>query len=254
MKQNILRKFYLWLMACVLLLTVPVGFAGTDIRTERVKFKKSANSAVVEASIKGYETVDYVLGAKAGQYMNASLATKHGATYFNILAPGENEVAMFNGSISENQYEGTLPASGDYKIRVYMMRSAARRNEVAHYRLEMIIDGAGQQAAHAPSHDAKVPGTDFHARGDVPCYMGKGQPTGSCAFGVKREGNGSAMVAVTKADGSQRIIFFEKGRAIGYDQSEADSGEFKANKEADLNIIHIGKERYEIPDAIISGG
>ena len=254
MKQNILRKFYLWLMACVLLLTVPVGFAGTDIRTERVKFKKSANSAVVEASIKGYETVDYVLGAKAGQYMNASLATKHGATYFNILAPGENEVAMFNGSISENQYEGTLPASGDYKIRVYMMRSAARRNEVAHYRLEMIIDGAGQQAAHAPSHDAKVPGTDFHARGDVPCSTGKGQPTDSCAFGVKREGNGSAMVTVSKADGSQRVIFFENGRAIGYDQSEADSGEFKANKEADLNIIHIGKERYEIPDAVISGG
>ncbi|MFK7845640.1 MAG: hypothetical protein AB8G77_10090 [Rhodothermales bacterium] len=254
MKQNVLRKFSFWLMACVLLLTVPVGFAGTDIRTERVKFKKSANSAVVEASIMGYESVDYVLGAKAGQYMNASLATKHGATYFNILAPGENEVAMFNGSISENHYEGTLPASGDYKLRVYMMRSAARRNEVAHYRLEMIVDGAGLQAAHAPSHDTKVPGTDFHAKGDVPCSMGKGQPTGSCAFGVKREGNGSAMVMVTKADGSQRVIFFEKGRAIGYDQSEADSGEFKANKEADLNIIHISKERYEIPDAVISGG
>lgn len=254
MKQNVLRKFYLWIMACILLLTVPVGFAGTDIRTERVKFKKGANSAVVEASIKGHETVDYVLGAKTGQYMNVSLATKYGATYFNILAPGENEVAMFNGSISENQYEGTLPASGDYKIRVYMMRSEARRNEVAHYRLEMIIDNAGQQAAQAPSHDAKVSGTDFHARGDVPCSMGKGQPTGSCAFGVKREGNGSAMVTVTKADGSQRVIFFEKGRAISYDKSEADSGEFKANKEVDLNIIHIGKERYEIPDAVISGG
>ena len=254
MKQNVLRKYYLWLMACFLLLTVSVGFAGTDIRTERVKFKKGANSAMVEASIKGYETVDYVLGAKAGQYMNVSLATKHGATYFNILPPGENEVGMFNGSISENQYEGTLLVSGDYKIRVYMMRSAARRNEVAHYRLEIIIDGAGQQAAHAPSHDAKVPGTDFHARGDVPCSTGKGQPTDSCAFGVKREGNGSAMVTVSKADGSQRVIFFENGRAIGYDQSEADSGEFKANKEADLNIIHIGKERYEIPDAVISGG
>jgi len=254
MKQNVLRKFYLWLMTCVLLLPVPVGFAGTDIRTERVKFTKGANSAVVEASIKGYETVDYVLGAKTGQYMNVSLGTKHGATYFNILAPGENEVAMFNGSVSENQYEGTLPASGDYKIRVYMMRSAARRDEVAHYRLEMIIDGAGQQAAHAPSHDAKVPGTDFHASGDVPCSIGKGQPTSSCHFGVKREGNGSAMVTVTKADGGQRVIFFEKGDAIGYDQSEADSGEFKANKEADLNIIHIGEERYEIPDAVILGG
>ncbi len=254
MKTNLSNTFHLWLMAYFLLLTAPMVFAADDIRTERVHFKKGANSAVVEASIKGYETVDYVLGARAGQYMNVSLATKHGATYFNILAPGENEVAMFNGSVSQNQYEGTLPASGDYKIRVYMMRSAARRNEVAHYRLERIVDGAGQPAVHAPSRDAKVAGTDFHATGNIPCSMGKGQPTGSCAFGVKREGNGSAMVTVTKVDGSKRVIFFEKGRAIGYDQSQADTGKFKAEKEADLNVIHIGDERYEIPDAVVQGG
>jgi hypothetical protein len=47
---------------------------------------------------------------------------------------------MFIGSTSGNQYEGVLPASGDYKVRVYLMRSAARRDEVANYRLEMIID------------------------------------------------------------------------------------------------------------------
>jgi hypothetical protein len=229
-------------------------FASDDIHTERVHFKKGANSALVESSIKGYEIVDYVLGARAGQYMNVSLATKHGATYFNILAPGENVVAMFNGSVSQNQYEGTLPATGDYKVRVYMMRSAARRNEVANYRLEMIINGAGQSAAHASSHDAKVPGTGFHATGNTPCSMGKGQPTGSCVFGVKREDNGSAMVTVTRADGGQRVIFFEKGRAVGYDMSQADPGEFKATKEADLNIIYIGEERYEIPDAVIQGG
>jgi hypothetical protein len=231
-----------------------MAFAADDIRTERVQFKKGASSTVVEASIKGYETVDYVLGARAGQHMNVSLATKHGATYFNILAPSENEVAMFNGSVSQNQYEGTLPASGDYKIRVYMMRSAARRNEVAHYRLEMIVDGAGHPAVHAPSRDAKVAGTDFHATGNIPCSMGKGQPTGSCAFGVKREGNGSAMVTVTKVEGSKRVIFFENSRAISYDQSQADTGKFKVEKESDLNIIHIGDERYEIPDAVVQGG
>jgi hypothetical protein len=138
------------LLAFFLLLIAPVSLAADGIRTERVHFKKGAKSAVVEASIKGNETVDYVLGARAGQYMNVSLATKHGATYFNILAPGQNDVAMFNGSISQNQYEGTLPASGDYKIRVYMMRSAARRNEVAHYRLEMIIDGREATDSQAP--------------------------------------------------------------------------------------------------------
>ena len=111
-----------------------------DIRSERVQFHKGANSATIEAQIKGYETVDYVLGAKQGQSMNVSMATDNGANYFNIIAPGETDVAMFVGSTSGNQYEGRLPASGDYKVRVYMMRSAARRDEVAKYRLEMIID------------------------------------------------------------------------------------------------------------------
>lgn len=73
--------------------------------------------------------------------MNVSLATKHGATCFNIIAPGNADLAMFDGTLNQDQYEGTLPASGDYKIRVFMMRSAARRNEVARYRLEMIADG-----------------------------------------------------------------------------------------------------------------
>jgi hypothetical protein len=119
----------------------PAARAGSDIRTERVHFAKGATSAVVEGTISGYQIVDYVLGASKGQSMNVSMATKNTAAYFNILAPGETEVAFFNGSVSENQYEGVLPATGDYKIRVYMMRSAARRSETANYRLEMIVSG-----------------------------------------------------------------------------------------------------------------
>lgn len=248
------HRFGLWLLAVLLLSSAPQSFAERELRSERVHFNKGANSAVVEASIKGYEIVDYLLGARAGQHMNVSLATRHGATYFNILAPGENEVAMFIGSINGKQYEGTLPASGDYKVRVYMMRSAARRNEVADYRLEMIIDGPGETAAPMPSSDAKVPGTDFHATGNIPCALAKGQPMGSCAFGVRRQGGGNAMVTVTRADGRQRVIFFEKGRVTGYDGSQADSGGFEASKEADLNLIRIGDERYEIPDAVVEGG
>lgn len=38
--------------------------------------------------------------------------------------------------------------TGGYKIRVYLMRSAARRNETAKYRLEMIISGAGDAQSH----------------------------------------------------------------------------------------------------------
>ncbi|NEX21332.1 DNA breaking-rejoining protein [Thiorhodococcus mannitoliphagus] len=111
-----------------------------DIYTERVQFHKGANSATIEGRIQGDMTIDYLLGARKGQSMNVSLATDNGANYFNIIAPGKENEALFVGSSSGNQFEGALPASGDYKIRVYLMRSAARRDEIANYRLEMIID------------------------------------------------------------------------------------------------------------------
>ncbi|ESQ14383.1 MAG: DNA breaking-rejoining protein [Thiohalocapsa sp. PB-PSB1] len=111
-----------------------------DIRTERVRFHKGASSATVEGRIRGYESVDYLLGAREGQLMNVSMATDNRSNYFNVIAPGKTNEAMFIGSISGNQFEGTLPASGDYKIRVYLMRNAARRDEAAKYRLEMIVN------------------------------------------------------------------------------------------------------------------
>lgn len=229
--------------------------AENEIRTEQVHFKRGANSATIEGKIRGYETVDYVLEAGKGQHMNVSMATDNAASYFNILAPGENEAAMFIGSTSGNQFDGTLSESGDYKIRIYMMRSAARRNETAKYRLEMIIIGAVAKASTAaPKNDAVVKGTDFHATGNIPCATAVSQPTASCPFGVKREAKGSATVTITKPDGHTRAIFFENGKAVGADVSQADPGDFKAEKQGDLSIIHIGKERYEIPDAVIFGG
>jgi hypothetical protein len=120
-------------------------------------------------------------------------------------------------------------------------------------------DASGGAAATAPPStvapaDALVEGTSFHATGNVPCSMGGGQPAGSCPFGVTREGEGGGMVTVTKPDGRARVIFFEKGKAIGCDASEADPGAFSASREGDSTIVLIGTERYEIPDAVIMGG
>ncbi|MCP4383540.1 MAG: hypothetical protein GY798_19345, partial [Hyphomicrobiales bacterium] len=44
------------------------------------------------------------------------------------------------------------------------------------------------------------------------------------------------------------------GEAVGSDASEANGGAFKVKREGDLSIVHIGHERYEIPDAVIYGG
>jgi hypothetical protein len=255
--SNPVRNRLRWLGALALVaLTSGTAVARGDMRSERIQFKKGASSAIVNSRIKGAQTVDYLIGARKGQVANISLATQHPATYFNILAPGQTDEAFFNGSVSQNQFEGVLPDNGTYRVRVYMMRSAARRNESASYRLEVAIGGAAaaQSPTPPPTADAKVAGTDFNATGNLPCAMGGGQPTASCAFGVKRQGPGKGLVTVTKPDGGKRTIFFDQGRATGYDASQADKAAFKATRQSDLTTVHIGDERYEIPDAVINGG
>lgn len=95
---------------------------------------------------------------------------------------------------------------------------------------------------------------DFDATGKIPCSQDVGQPTMACEFGVSRAGGGYATVVVRRPDGRTRAIFFRMGKPIGADTSEADPGEFRASREGDLNFIRIGRERYEVPDAVVLGG
>lgn len=76
-----------------------------------------------------------------------------------------------------------------------------------------------------------------------------------CPFGVARAGGDYATVVIQKPDGRTRAIFFRTGKPIGADTSQADGyPEFGATKENDLNLIRVGTERYEIPDAVVLGG
>ncbi|MDR9401856.1 MAG: hypothetical protein RI580_00305 [Halothece sp. Uz-M2-17] len=247
-------------ITALVVITPTITVAQNETRTERIQFEPGASSAVVENSMTGYESVDYIIRASEGQYMNVSMATDNTSNYFNILAPGENEAAIFIGSTQGNQYEGILPASGDYKIRVYLMRSAARRDEMANYRLEMIITdsetlSSPDESAVSSDDATRAGGGEFDATGQIPCAQYMGQPMTVCDFGVSREGNGTATVVITKPDGQTRAIFFVDGQANSADTSQADGyGEFKAERESDLNFIRVGEERYEIPDAVIYGG
>jgi hypothetical protein len=129
------------LVACVLLLTGPVADAADGIVSKPLQFAKGASSATVKGSVKGSTTIDYKLRAQAGQTMNVALKTSNAANYFNVLPPGSKDVAIFIGSTEGNEWTGALPADGEYTIRVYLMRSAARRNETANYTLTVGITG-----------------------------------------------------------------------------------------------------------------
>jgi hypothetical protein len=141
----------------VALFVVSPTLAAEDIRKEPVHFDKGATSATIRGRITGYETVDYVVRAKAGQTLAVTFKTSNRMAYFNVLPPG-SETALFVGSMDATgeHYEGKLPADGDYAIRVYQMRAAARRKESATYALDVSVTGAPASASPAPASQAEA--------------------------------------------------------------------------------------------------
>jgi hypothetical protein len=120
-------------LAAVLAAALP-AVAQDHSRTERIQFARGASSATLHGNIHGYDTVDYVLGARGGQTLTVRLQPTNASAYFNVTRQGAAE-ALFVGSTTGNQFTGRLPASGDYVVRVYLMRNAARRDEHANYTL-----------------------------------------------------------------------------------------------------------------------
>ena len=119
-----------------------VGVAAADagIRQEKVLFAKGASSAVIKGQLKGDAIVDYTVRAAAGQTLAVDLKKSNPQNYFNVMPPGSAGSAMFVGDTGEN-YSGVLPADGEYTVRVYLMRAAARRGETSAYTITIRVTG-----------------------------------------------------------------------------------------------------------------
>jgi len=223
--------------------------AEDSIVTKRMQFARGASSATMKGALKGDETHDYVLGAKAGQNMHVTLKTSSTSAYFNVLPPG-SDAALFIGSTSGNDWTGALPVDGDYTVRVYLMRSAARRNAKATYTLAVGVTSRV---------DAKVKGTPYHATGMVPCSVAT-DPKGSaqCSVGVIRSGLGRARVYlaspgfdVTLHKDKLRVLNFAGDTVTSLDPKEKVTAEKQGyNWSISVNNFYF----HVIPDAVINGG
>ncbi|MFW9082835.1 hypothetical protein ACOI9X_26730 [Pseudomonas sp. P2757] len=109
-------------------------------RVEQITFKSGSDSVQRKQSIKGYQTAEYKFDAKAGQILTVDFKPSSTSAYFNIAAKG-SDYALFNGSIMGNHFLGSLPADGEYTVQVYLMRNAARRDQVANYALSVSLAG-----------------------------------------------------------------------------------------------------------------
>jgi hypothetical protein len=239
-----IKIFSAALAAVGLLLALPAAAQ----QSTNVAFAKGASSATLKGSIKGDQDHSYYVDARAGQTMTVALTSTKGSAEMNVWAPGK-DTALSLGAEDPYKVTAVLPTTGRYKVQVYQMRASARRGETANYTLTIGVTGGANAAA--PSHDALVPGTRYHATGEISCVTTPGGKPGACKAGVIRKGGGNATIEMETPDGGQRTIFFTGGKATG---SNADAS-MSATRTDDITTIRIGAaEMYVIPDAFVFGG
>jgi hypothetical protein len=155
-----MKKILAMLLALAAVLLGPAH--ADEVKRERVKFQSGASEATLKSSIKGYTSHEYVLGAKAGQVMTISFKTDNGSAYFNVMPP-TGDTALYVGSSGDpDSFAGTLPADGDYVVQVYLMRNAARRDEVANYTITIGIGApSGATPPDGDFADSLSGGPDF---------------------------------------------------------------------------------------------
>jgi hypothetical protein len=109
-----------------------------------------------------------------------------------------------------------------------------------------MLAGRGAGAA-----DALVPGTRYHATGEVPCAASPDAPLRPCPFGVVRHGGGRADVTLDWPDGVRLTLRFAAGRPVGHDGPPAP---VESRREDDMILVGIGPRRVTLPEAVLTGG
>ena len=158
---------------------------------------------------------------------------------------------MFVGDTGED-YTAMLPSDGDYVVRVYLMRPAARRGESSDYTLTIGV--TGKPLAPLPAaKDALVPGTSYHATAKIKCVPAYETTTKDCDASVIRRGHDGTATVDTAGAAENRSILFVKGKPVASNASRIDV--LSSERKGDVTVVKLGEsERYEIPDALLTGG
>jgi len=124
-------------MILIAAFTIFADDAAAQTKT-RLRFPAGASSTAVKGTIKGYAYRDYIVRANADQTITASVSSANNYTVLTIFRPdGDN----LDGATQMDEFSGTLPVTGDYVIRVGMMRAGARRpGAVSNFTLKVSID------------------------------------------------------------------------------------------------------------------
>ncbi|MDC3189253.1 hypothetical protein NQU96_05830 [Pseudoalteromonas elyakovii] len=112
----------------------------------------------VKDTIKGYEMLEYQINLNKGTTLKVDFAPSNSSNYFNILPKG-NPTALFVGPAKGDHAEIKIPDNGDYVIRVFLMRNAARRDEQSEFTADITVLKSTLKGMH-PSWDVDGDGVN----------------------------------------------------------------------------------------------
>lgn len=97
----------------------PVAIAPkAESGTKRISFKSGESAATVSDSVVRGERSIYIVGAKSGQTMSVEITSLEDNAVFQIKTPGGKFLADAGDGDDATNWDGQLPANGDYKIIV----------------------------------------------------------------------------------------------------------------------------------------
>lgn len=125
-----------WTGLAAWLLLAGAAAAQNAQRDVPVVFAAAQTTLTFQDALGGFEFVDYRVPLRAGERLHVQLATSNLSNCFDIYAPGA-EKPLFQGGNSGNEHLLAATVAGEYRIRVYLLRFAARDYQSAEYTLTL---------------------------------------------------------------------------------------------------------------------
>ena len=134
--------------------------AASNSRTVDISVPAGGSRVTQSGVIRGDGDMTYLLRLRAGEAFSVQMKTSNSSSYFNVTAPNA-KAALHIGSSAGNEMTANAEVDGAYKIVVYLMRNAARRNEQARFALNIDLPGRPGAQAGGDFADGLAGGPDF---------------------------------------------------------------------------------------------
>jgi hypothetical protein len=155
-----MRKF---LTILAMLFAFPAALQAQAIQRD-LRFPGEAAQAVINGVVAGRQQIDYGFEARRGQTVSIRFQPSSPVAFFNLVAPSGRNLYLGEAQDNPGRFTGRLAESGEYAVRVYLARPAARRGESSRFRLTVSLTG-GTPAPPPPVEEPFVEddgGPDFY--------------------------------------------------------------------------------------------